>query len=69
MMVFLAIDRWLYNSASSLSRGYETFFMLSSVEHEQFSANKYENANKSLHFHIYQQRNFYALLCLPRKKM
>ena len=35
------------------SRGYKTFFMLNSAEHEIFSANKYENANNSWHFHIY----------------
>ena len=29
------------------------FFMLNSAEHEIFSANKYENANKSWHFHIH----------------
>ena len=34
-------------------RGYKTFFMLNSAEHEIFSAYKYENANKSWHFHIY----------------
>ena len=34
-------------------RGYKTFFMLNSAEHEIFSANKYENANDSWHFHIY----------------
>ena len=28
------------------------FFMLNSAEHEIFSANKYENANNSWHFHI-----------------
>ena len=33
--------------------GYEKFFMLSLAEHEIFSANKYENANYSWHFHIY----------------
>ena len=33
--------------------GYETFFMLNSAEYEIFSANKYENANSSWHFHIY----------------
>ena len=33
--------------------GYKTFFMLNSAEHENFSANKYENANNSWHFHIY----------------
>ena len=27
------------------TRGYKTFFMLNSAEHEIFSANKYENAN------------------------
>ena len=34
-------------------RGYKTFFVPSSAEHEIFSANKYENADKSWHFHIY----------------
>ena len=34
-------------------RGYKTFFMLNSAEHEIFSTNKYENANNSWHFHIY----------------
>ena len=34
-------------------RGYKTFFMLNSAEHEIFSANKYKNANFSWHFHIY----------------
>ena len=34
-------------------RGYKTFFMLNSAEREIFSANKYENANNSWHFHIY----------------
>ena len=33
--------------------GYETFLILNSAEHEIFYANKYENANKSWHFHIY----------------
>ena len=33
-------------------RGYKTFFMLNSAEHEIFSANKYENANNCWHFHI-----------------
>ena len=28
------------------------FFMLNSARHEIFSANKYENANNSWHFHI-----------------
>ena len=29
------------------------FFMLNSAKHEIFSANEYENANNSWHFHIY----------------
>ena len=33
--------------------GYQIIFMLNSAEHEIFSANKYENANNSWHFHIY----------------
>ena len=28
-------------------------FLLNIAEHENFSANKYENANYCLHFHIY----------------
>ena len=31
----------------------EKYFMLNSAKHEIFSANKYENANNSWHFHIY----------------
>ena len=34
-------------------QGYKVFFMLNSAECEIFSANKYENANNSWHFHIY----------------
>ena len=34
-------------------RGYKILFMLNSAEHENFSANKYENAKLSWHFHIY----------------
>ena len=34
-------------------RGYKTFFMLNSAEHDFFSANKYENAKNSWHSHIY----------------
>ena len=34
-------------------QGYKTFFMLNSAQHEIFSANNYENANNSWHFHIY----------------
>ena len=44
------VDRF---SNISWSRGYKTFFMLNSAEHEIFSANRYENPNKSWHFHIY----------------
>ena len=51
------------NKLKSWSRGYKTFFMLSSAEHEIFSANKYENAKNSWHFHIYLQRKFHVQLC------
>ena len=44
------------------------FFVLNSAEHEIFSANKYENANNSWHFHIYWQRNFHAQLYFDSKK-
>ena len=37
-------------------------FLLNIAEHENFSANKYENANYCWHFHIYKQRKFHALL-------
>ena len=32
---------------------FATSFLLNIAEHENFSANKYENANYSWHFHIY----------------
>ena len=41
----LLINRKLLTIASS--------FLLNTAEHENFSANKYENANYSWHFHIY----------------
>ena len=50
-------------------QGYKTFFMLYSAEHEIFSANQYENAKQSWHFHIYQKRNFHAKLHLARKNL
>ena len=34
-------------------RGYKTFFMLNSAEHEIFPANNHENANYCWYFHIY----------------
>ena len=37
-------------------RGYKTFFMLNSIEHEIFSTNKYENANNSWHFHLLAEK-------------
>ena len=39
-------------------RGYKTFFMLNSAEHEIFPANKYENANNSWHFNIFSREIF-----------
>ena len=44
---------WEATFVKSRPQGYKTFFMLNSAEHEIFSANKYENANNSWHFHIY----------------
>ena len=46
----------------SWPRGYKTFFMLNSAEHEIFSANKYENASYCWHY-------FHAQLCLARKNL
>ena len=43
--------------------------MLNSAEHENFFADKYENANSSWHFHIYQQRHFHAQQYLARKNL
>ena len=40
----------LFLASASWPRGYKTFFMLNSAEHEIFSADKYENANNSCHF-------------------
>ena len=59
-----------YNITNEIRpRGYKTFFMLNSAEHELFSANKYENANNSGHFHIYKQTKFHAYLCLASKNL
>ena len=41
-------DDYLYSSLKTWPRGYKTFFMFNSAEHEFFSANKYENARVSL---------------------
>ena len=49
------------------SRVNKTFIMLNSTEHENFSPNKYENANNSWHLHIYWQGIFHAQLCFARK--
>ena len=37
-------------------------FLLNIAQNENFTANKYENANCSWLFHIYKQRNFHAQL-------
>ena len=37
------------------------YFLLNIAEHEIFSANKYENANESWHFHIYWQRKLVSI--------
>ena len=41
-----------YASSPSGPEVIKLFFVLSSTEHEIFSANKYENANNSRHIHI-----------------
>ena len=50
---FFCLDSVNTGSIGTWPRGYKTYFMLNSAEHEIFSANKYENANNSWHFHIY----------------
>ena len=47
------IRDFLFALLHTKPQGYKTIFMLSSTEHESFSANKYENANNNWHFHIY----------------
>ena len=58
-----------YWGGLSWPRVYLTFFVRSSTENEIFSADKYENANNSWHFHIYKPRNFHTQLCLARKNL
>ena len=48
-------------------RGYKTFVMLNSAEHEIFSANKYENANNMLAFSYLLTEKF-SCLAMFRKK-
>ena len=55
-------------------RGYKTFFMLSSVEHEILNAHKYKNIKKfgsfkaqispDKHFNIYEQEKFHVELSM-----
>ena len=56
---------WAATQSNQAPRLY-FFFMLNSAEHGIFSANKYENANNSWHFHIYKQRKFHGQLCLAK---
>ena len=46
-------NSWTLLALQTRPWDYKTIFMLISAEHEIFSANKYENANNSWHFHIY----------------
>ena len=55
------------NSCGAGPEVIKLFYMLNSAEYEIFSANEYENANNSWHFHIYLQNIFHAQLCLARK--
>ena len=50
-------------------RGYKTFSVLSSAEHEIFLADKYENTNFCWHFHIDKYRKFHNLLNKARKQL
>ena len=43
-------------------------FLLNIAEHENFSANKYENANYSWHFHILLTKNFSIFLEISKSK-
>ena len=54
MKFFLLINLKLLNTANCV--------LLNIAEYENFSANRYENANYCWHFHIYQQRKFHAQL-------
>ena len=47
---------------TSKPQDYKTFFMLNSAENEISSADKYENANLSWHFHIHKHRKFHTQL-------
>ena len=44
------------------SRGYKTFFMLSSAETKIYPAHKCSNANICWHFNVYQQDKLQALM-------
>ena len=63
---------WMTNSPDPATKFQITnnfkFFLANIAEHENFSANKYENANYCWHFHIYWQRNFQAQLSWAWKK-
>ena len=60
MNFVLLINLKLLTSANS--------FLHNMAEHENFSANKYENDNFCWHFHIYLQRKFHAQLNWAWKK-
>ena len=49
------------------ARGYKTFFMLNSTEHENFPAHKCYNANNCWHFNIYERKNSILGLSEPKK--
>ena len=49
------------------ARGYKTFFMLNSAEHEIFPAHKCLNANNCWNFNIYEQENSIISISEPEK--
>ena len=56
-----------HHSIVSWPRGYKTFFMLNSIEHDFFSARKFKDANNCWHFSIYEQEKSILGLSEPEK--
>ena len=57
-----------YNLKETRPRGYKTFFILNSTEHENFSANKYENAYNSWHFSYLLAEKFSCSAMFSKKE-
>ena len=62
-------DPSLLRNRTPRPRGYKTFFMHNSTEHEIFPAHKCQNANICWHFNIYErEKNSILDLPEPEKK-